>query len=334
MTYHQIMTALKKKDYSPIYFLMGEEPYYIDKITNYIVEHVLTQKEKDFNQTIVYGKDIDTPSIINIARRFPMMSKRQVVVVKEAQDLKKIEDLIFYVNAPLKSTVLVINYKYKSLDKRLKLYKALDTGAILFESKKLYDNKVPDWIREYLDERNFTINPVAALMLTEFLGNDLNKISNELDKLIITMPANQKEITADIIEKNIGISKDFNSFELNKALATKDVLKANRIVNYFGANQKTNPISATISTLYYFFSKLLAFHYAPNKTDNKAIAAALKINPFFLAEYREAAKKYTPKKSVEIIALLREYDVKSKGVNSYSATPADLLKELIYKIMH
>ncbi|MCD4832523.1 MAG: DNA polymerase III subunit delta [Bacteroidales bacterium] len=334
MSFEQILSDLKNKIYKPIYFLSGDEPYFIDLITKYINENVLSDAEKSFNQTVLYGKEIEIHAVINTAKRFPMMANHQVVIVKEAQNIKNIDDLIHYVNAPLKSTLLVINYKYKTLDKRKKLYKAINENGVLYESKKLYDNEVPAWINGYLKNKNRSIDPNAGMLLTEYLGNDLSKIANELEKLIITLPDGEYNITTTHIERNIGISKDYNNFELHKALTQKNVLKANRIVNYFGHNPKDNPFTLTISTLYYFYSKVLTYHFIKNKRDRKNIAATLKVNPYFVGDYEKAAKNYNPQKTVEVIGLLREYDLKSKGFNNVSTSHGELLKELVYKILH
>jgi len=333
MTFEEILKQLKEKKYRPIYFLMGEEPYFIDRITEYIAEHVLTEEEKTFNQMILYGKDADIPTVINTARRFPMMASRQVVIVREAQNLDKIEDLIHYVENPLGSTLMVINYKYKKLDKRKKLFKALEKNSILFESKRFYDDKVPPWINSYLRSRGKKIEPKAAVILTEYLGNDLGKIANELEKLIIVLKAEQEIITATDIERNIGISKDYNNFELNNALAQRNVLKANRIIQYFNANQKNHPLTLTITSVYFFFSRVLRYHFLNDKS-SRNVASALKIEPFFIREYETAARNYNTAKTVQVISLLREYDLKSKGFGNVSAIPGELLKELIYKIIH
>jgi DNA polymerase-3 subunit delta len=333
MSFEEIIQQLKEKKYRPVYFLMGEEPYFIDRITDHIAEHVLTEEEKTFNQTILYGKDTDVPTIINTARRFPMMASRQVVIIREAQNLDKIEDLIHYIDNPLDSTILVVNYKYKKLDKRKKLYKALEQKSILFESKKLYEDKVPQWISTYLRSRGKTIEPKAAVILTEYLGSDLAKIANELEKLVLVLKPEQDVITARDIERNIGISKDYNNFELNNALAQRNVLKANRIVQYFGANQKNHPLAFTIPTIYSFFSKVLRYHFLTDKT-TRNVASVLGIQPFFIREYELAARNYTIAKTVQVISLLREYDLRSKGFHAASAPPGELLKELIYKIIH
>ena len=333
MTFNQIIKDLENKDFKPIYFLHGEEPYYIDKITNYIVDNVLSESEKSFNQTIFYGRDTNVPTIINAAKRFPMMANNQVIIVKEAQYLDKLEDLIYYVQNPLKSTLLVIAYKYKKVDKRKKMYSILQKNDLVFESKKLYDNKIPDWITNYLKERNYYISPEASLLLTEYLGSDLSKIAGELEKIFISLSPGIKKIDLETIEENIGISKDFNNFELTNALSVKDILKANRIVNYFAANPKKNPITLTISSLHFFFSKVLAYHSLKNKS-SATVASELKINPFFVNEYKKAAANYGSQKLVEIISLLREFDLKSKGWGNTGIDSGNLLKELIFKILH
>lgn len=332
MKFEAIIKELKNKIYKPIYFLHGDEPYFIDLITSYIADNVLEDSEKSFNQTVVYGKDSVVEDIDNAAKRFPMMSNHQVIIVKEAQDLKKIENLVYYAQNPLKSTILVINYKYKKLAKNKKLYKAIDKNGVIFESKKLYDNQIPAWINNYLKEQNYTINPKASVLLTEFLGNDLSKISNELDKLIITLPKGT-EIKAEHIEENIGFSKDFNNFELQNAIKERNVLKANRIIDYFGKNQKDNPIILTIISLFFYFSKVLSYHYLKDKSRNNA-ASVLKVNPFFVKDYEISAKKYSKAKLISIISILREYDMKSKGLDNATTSPGDLLKEMMFKILH
>ncbi len=333
MELNTILRDLKNKNYKPIYFLMGEEPYYIDLITDYIASNVLDESEKALNQIILYGKDTTVPDIINTARRYPMMASHQVVIVKEAQTLNDIDNLCYYAEAPLHSTILVINYKYKSLDGRKKLSRIISEKGVLFESKKLYDDNIPGWITNWLKEREKDIELKASVLLTEFLGKDLGKIVNELEKLIITLPEGSDTITAEHIEKNIGISKDYNNFELNKALIQKNVLKANRIINYFDKNQKNNPVFITISSLYYLFSRILLYHSIKDKS-KKNVASALNINPFFVSDYELAARTYTHDEVVLIIALLREYDLKSKGYGNVSMPPGGLLKELVYRILH
>lgn len=332
MTFEEIISNLKKKIYHPIYFLMGEETYFIDKISDYISDNVLTDAEKGFNQTILYGKDTEPHNIIANARRFPMMSNHQVIVVREAQNIKKIEDLESYAKNPLNSTILVINYKYKTIDKRKTFAKLIDQKGVLFEAKKIYDNQLPAWIISYLKNQNYTIAPQAAAMLSEYLGADLSKVANELDKLIISLPAGT-QITPDHIEKNIGISKEFNVYELQNALGERNLLKANRIVNYFGANPSSNPMPVIISGLFSYFSKILNYHFLEDKSQNN-VASVLQVHPFFVKTYVAAARNYNIKKLVEIISILREYDMKSKGWGNVSASPADLQREMIYRILH
>lgn len=333
MDFDKILTDLKQKKYVPIYLLMGEEPYFIDQISDYIANNVLSEAEKTFNQLVMYGKDIDAVAIIDASRRFPMMASHQVIIVKEAQNIKNIDDLIHYTDKPLKSTILVINYKYKTLDKRKKLYNSIDKNGVILSSDKLYEDKIPGWITKYLAQKGTAISPEAAALITEFLGNDLGKIVNELDKLSISLDNKNLKITPDIVEKNIGISKEYNNFELNKALVAKNVLKSNQIIQYFARNPKDNPLVVTVSSLFGFFTKVFTYHFLKDKSRG-AVASALKINPYFVAEYEVAAKRFTPAKLVEIIAALRECDVKSKGVGNSSTNDEDLLKELIFKILH
>lgn len=333
LSFEQIMTDLKNKIFHPIYFLTGDEPYYIDRITEFASKHILTEEEKSFNQTIMYGKDTDAAQITNTAKRFPMMANQQVVIVKEAQEVRNFDELVYYVQTPLKSTILILNYKYKSLDKRLKVYKALAENAVIFESKKLYDDKIPAWIAAHLKSQDYQIEPKAAALLTEFLGNELSRIANEIEKLLITLPDGMRIITADHIERNIGISKEYNNFELQNALVNKDTVKANRIIRYFADNQKNHHISQTITHLYFFFSKLLLYHVLKDKS-RQNVAANLKIHPFFVTEYEKAGRIYNVRKTVLVISWLRDYDLRSKGYGSSSAEAGDLLKELIYKILH
>ena len=308
---------------------MGEEPYYIDRIASFIESNVLAEEERGFNQMVLYGRDVTIDDIISNAKRFPMMAERQVVIVKEAQDLARtIENLVPYVENPQPSTVLVICYKYKALDKRKKLSKVVNSQGVLFESRKLYENHVPDWIRRVLAAKGYTITPKAAQMLVEFLGNDLGKVSNELEKLqLIIEPGSQ--ITPQLIEENIGISKDFNNFELQNAIGARDVKKAFGIVQYFAQNPKNHPIVMSVALLYTFFSKLLKYHSLANKGDAPKV---LGVSPYFVRDYEVAARNYSMKKVSAIIASIREIDMKSKGVGAANLPQGDLLKELLVKI--
>ena len=329
----KIVSNIKSKDLAPVYFLMGEEPYYIDKIADFIENNVLPEEEKGFNQMVLYGRDVSIEDIIDNAKRYPMMAERQVIIVKEAQDLSRtIEKLVHYTNQPLDSTVLVICYKYKSLDKRKALFKSIQKTGLVYESKKLYENQVADWIRRVLSGKNYKIEGKAALMLVEFLGNDLSKISNELDKLMVILPVSST-ISAKDIEENIGISKDYNNFELRKAVGERNVLKVNRIINYFAQNPRANPIVMSISLLNSFFTQLLVYHSLKDRS-RANVAKVLRINPYFVSDYSVAAKNYPMKKVSTIIALLRDTDLKSKGVGANSLPQGQLLKELMFKIIH
>jgi DNA polymerase-3 subunit delta len=312
---------------------MGDEPYYIDKISDFIDETILSEDEKGFNQMVLYGRDITIEDIIDNAKRYPMMAEKQVVIVKEAQDLSRtIENLAAYADHPQPSTVLVLCYKYKTIDKRKKLYKAIKKNGLIFESKKLYENQIADWIRRVLAGKKYQIEGKATLMLVEFLGNDLSKISNELNKLMVVLPVGST-ITPTIVEENIGISKDFNNFELRKAVGERNVLNANRIINHFAQNQKANPLIMTISLLNSFFTQLLIYHSLKDKSNN-SVARALGVNPFFVPDYITAGKNYSMRKVSQVIALLRDADVKSKGVGANALPAGDILKELLFKIIH
>ena len=329
----QLVTDINNGNIKPIYFLMGEEPYYIDKISDFIENTILSEEERGFNQMVLYGRDVAIEDIIGNAKRYPMMAEHQVVIVKEAQDLSRaIEKLVSYAENPQPTTVLVINYKYKKLDKRKSLYKAINKVGVIYESKKLYENQVADWIRRVLSSKNYTISPKATQMLVEFLGTDLSKINNELEKLQIILPEGI-QITPEHIEENIGISKDYNNFELRKAIGEKDSLKAYKIVNYFAENPKDNPMVVTVSLLFNFFSQLLHFHGLNDKSP-RSVASALKINPYFVNEYITAARYYPMRKVSAVVSTLREFDVKSKGVGANSVPQGDLLKELLVRILN
>lgn len=334
MTYDAIISEIKKGFIKPVYFLYGNEPFFIDQISDYLENNLLSEEEKGFNQMVLYGRDVSVDEIISHAKRFPMMSDKQLIIIKEAQDLSRTIDQIgTYLDNIVPSTVLVINYKYKSPDKRKSFYKKLDKTGVIFESKPLYENQVPAWINAHLKTYGYSIETKAALMLVEFLGTELSRINNELSKLMIILPKGT-HITPQDIESNIGISKDFNNFELRKALGTRNVVKANQIINYFADNPKQNPTVMTISLLNSFFVQLLQLHSLSNKSDKKGIASLLRINPFFVDEYIVAARNYPMKKVSQIINYLREADMKSKGVGARDIEQSDLLKELIFKILH
>lgn len=327
----QIVTDIRNGNIKPIYFLFGEEPYYIDKISQFIEKNVLTEEEKGFNQMVLYGKEASIDEIVSNAKRYPMMAERQVVIVKEAQELSRtIEQLADYAENPQPTTVLVICYKYKKLDKRKKLSKIIKENGVLFESKKLYENQVSDWLRKVVNGKGYSISHKASILLVEYLGTDLSRISKEFEKLALVLPK-ETQITPIEIEKHIGISKDYNNFELKKAIGERDVLKANRIINYFAQNPKDNPFVLTVTLLFSFFSQLLKYH-GLNDHSPKSVASALRINPYFVGEYQTAAKNYTMKNVSAIVAHLREMDLKGKGVGATAVPHSDLLKELLVKI--
>ena len=333
-TYEEIARELKNRIYKPVYYLMGEESYYIDRISEYIAQTVLNENEKEFNQTIVYGADTDIATVINAAKRYPMMSKYQVVIVKEAQNIKNIEELAYYLQKPLDSTILVLCHKHGTLDRRKKLAAEIEKVGVLFESKKIKDAQLPGFISSYLKRRSVEIEPKASEMMAEFVGADLSRMAGELEKLIITLPREQKRITPEQIERNIGISKDYNNFELRNALVEKDVFKANQIIKYFEENPKTNPLQMTLSVLFNLFSNLMLAYYAPDKSE-QGIANQLGLkSPWQSKDYMAAMRKYSGVKVMQIIGEIRYCDAKSKGVGNPSLEDGDLLRELVYKILH
>ena len=349
---NQITLDIKRRLFKPVYFLCGEEPYYIDVVSDMLEKTVLDDSEKEFNQTVVYGKDTDLASILSLAKQFPMMSEFQVVIVKEAQNLKELNksadddegeskstknsnataQFLAYVQSPQPTTILVFCYKYKTLDKRSSLTKAIQKNAVYAEFSKLYDNQVPDWINNYVKDKKYTISPKASFLMAEFLGSDLSKIANEIDKLIINLPAGS-EITHEVVQDNIGISKEYNIFEFQDALAKKDILKANRIINYFAANEKEHHPVMITGSLYNYFSKILKYHFLQDKSKFTA-ASALGVNPFFVDGYARAAGHYSVPKLKHIFTCLKECDLKTKGVDNSGTANGELLKELVFKILH
>ncbi|MFT5737497.1 MAG: DNA polymerase-3 subunit delta [Maribacter sp.] len=327
----QIVNEIRKGILKPIYFLYGEEPYYIDKISDYIASKVLTEEEKGFNQMVLYGKDVTIDDIVGNAKRYPMMAERQVVIVKEAQHLSRtIESLVSYAKNPQVTTVLVICYKYKKLDKRKPLYKTIKKDGVVFESPVLRDYKIPAWIQKAGKNAGFSIPQKSAMLLAEHLGTDLGRIVSELNKLKLMLPQGI-EISPSHIEEHIGISKDYNNFELKKAIGERNVLKATKIVTYFAQNPKDNPFVLTITLLNMFFTQLLQYHGLKDHTP-KNVATTLRINPYFVDEIQTAARNFPMRKVSQVISHLREMDLKGKGVGSTNMNQADLLKELIVKI--
>lgn len=343
MTAAALLNDLKSRKFKPVYLFHGEEPYYIDLFGDFIEANLLTDAEKGFNQTVVYGRDTDIITVLNAAKRFPMMSEYQLVMVKEAQDMKWGKDgeddkkgpdpLLSYLEKPVPSTILVFCYKHAKFDKRKKTYKAIEKNGLVFESGTIYDNKVPAWIEEYCKDKAYRIQPRAAALMAEYLGNDLSKISNELEKLMLNVPKSN-EITVEDVQNNIGISKEYNVFELQDALARRDPLKANQIIDYFASNPKSNPIQMVLGALNTWFTKILKYHYVSDKS-TQSLAKELGVNPFFVKDYELAAKNYNAWKTIEVVGYLREYDLKTKGVDSTgNTTDGELLKELVFKIIH
>ena len=345
LSFEQILKDIRNNVYYPIYFLMGEEPFFIDVISDYLQEQVLTDAEKEFNLSIIYGKETDIPSILSVAKRFPMMASHHLVIVREAQNLRNLdpkesaksvnqENEIFlkYLENPLKSTILVFCYKYKTIDGRKKAAKTILQNGVLFESKRMYENQLPAWIEAYVKRKGYFIGPKATQILSDHLGADLTKVTNEVQKLFISLPMGS-EVTPEIIEDNIGISKDFNIFELQDALGNLNKEKAFRIAKYFGDNQKSNPMVLTLSMLYLYFQKLMLYHYATDKSE-KGLASAIGVNPFLLKNYHKAARNFPPQRIEKIFTHLKDCDLKLKGVGNRTANAGELLKELTYKILH
>jgi DNA polymerase III subunit delta len=332
-----VLKDLKSGKFSPVYFLQGEEPYFIDKITQYIEENAVPPQDRGFNQTLMYGKDASMSQILNNAKRFPMMAERQVVIVKEAQnipDLGREEGdklLLSYIDNPLPSTILVFAHKYKSLDKRKKIGKELDAKAVVVNSEKVQEYKLGPYIEAYVEEKGFTIAPKASQVLAESIGNNLEVLTNEIDKMLINFPE-PAEINSDHIQQYVGISKEYNSFELTKALSFKDVVKANKIIRYFEQNPKSNPIIPLLGLLYSHFTRILLVH-ANKSLPERELAGLLRVNPFFVKEYLAAAKLYNLGKIIDIVGYLKEADLRSKGVDS-NMDESQNLKELIFKILH
>ncbi len=335
MTYQEIIKELKQKKYRPIYFLHGAEAYFIDVISDYIEEKVLTETEKAFNLTVLYGKEANHLTVVDNARRYPVMSERQVVLIKEAQEMKALPDLMSYVEKPLDSTLLVICHKHKTFNLNSKFGKLLKEKALVFDAKALYDNQVPDWIREYLKEKKLTIKPSAANLIAEYLGTELSKIANELNKLALNLPQGT-EVNEKHVEANIGISKDYNVFELQKALGTRDILKANRIIQYFAANPRKNPVPVVIGSLYNFFSKIYMLHFVKHLQERELLEALQMRSAYFLKDYKAALPHFPLHKTEQVIGFLKDYDLKSKGVDYISTNKeeGELLKEMVWRILH
>lgn len=334
-THRDIIKQIRERSYAPVYLLMGDESYYIDRISEYIAENVLTASEQDFNQHIIYcTRETHVADIINLARRYPMMSDYQVIIVKEAQNLQKIEELAIYAKQPLDTTILVICYKNGSIDRRKKLVSAIEETGIVFESKKLREGMLPSFIQDYLKRKNISIDQQSTMMLVEYIGSDLNRIASELDKLINALPQGANSVNAAIIEKNIGISKEFNNWELRTAIVNKDIYKANQIISFFEANPKTNPPIMTISMLFNLFSSIMLAYYAPNKNQEGLMEQLDLKAEWQLKEYSQALRLYSAVKTMQIIRKIRETDGKLKGIRKGNMTDGEIMQELIHFILH
>ncbi len=334
ITPEAIIREIRNKQYAPVYYLMGEESYYVDKIADYMSQTILAEDEKSFNQIILYGNETSIETIITTARQYPIMSQYLLLIVKEAQAIKNIDKLSYYLQNPLSSTILVFCHKNGSLDRRKKVTVEIEKIGILYESKRLKNAQLPVFISNYLRKKKIEIDVKASILLTEFIGSDLNRLSGELDKLILALPKGETHITSNLIEYNIGISKDFNNYELKNALIEKNIYKAYQIIHYFEENPQNNPLQLTLSVLYNFFSNLMLAYYAPQKNEaGIAIQLGLR-NQWQAKEYLTAMKKFTGVKVMQIIGAIRKCDAQSKGVGNSSISGSDLLKELIYMILH
>lgn len=334
LSYENIIKDLQNKIYYPVYLLSGEESFFIDSITTFMEENILDAMEREFNQTIVYGLDTDISSLINLARSYPMSANYQVVIVKEAQNLKDMGEMLKYFEHPAETTILVFAFKHKDFDKRKAVYKAIKKKGVVYHSKKLWENRIPNWIQAQLEKQSYKIHPRESALLADYLGNDLSKINSELKKLTINLKKNAT-ISMDVIEENIGISKDFNVFALTDALAEKNILKANQIVQYFIGDEKNHSIHALLPMMHSFFYKSLVYYQLENKLDKKTVAAKLGVHPFTVDRYIQCARNYKAMKLFDIIGYLKEADLKAKGLGATNnTTNGELLKELTYKILH
>ncbi len=335
-SFDSIVSDIKNRKFAPVYFFCGEEDFFIDALTDMIEKNALNEMEKAFNQTVVYGKDLTSRQIMETAGRLPMMAERQVVIIKEAQALSMKEadeeEYLRYLKKPIKSTLLVFAWKHGTPDGRKSFGKEMKKSAVYFESKPLYQNQVAPWVKNWLSQKKYKIEEQAAELLVEYTGNELAKVANELEKLIINKQAGAT-ITLDDIESGVGISKEYNTFELNNALGTKNKTKTYQIVNYFVANPKNGPLVLILGTLQGYFSKIFLFHLNKNLTD-KDIASVIKVSPFFLKDYRTAAANYTPQKLEQVFKILEEFDLRSKGVNNRSLKEGELLKEMVARILN
>lgn len=332
-TVDTIMSDLKARKFKPIYILMGEEPYYIDKISDYIENNVMPPEERDFNQTVVYGVDTSAAQVVDMARRFPMMSEYQVVIVKEAQNIKNWDRLDSYLEKPLNTTILVICYKHGTMDARKKYMTKAAAVGVVFKSEKLRENAIPAFIDDYVRQQKATIEPKAKAMIADFIGADLSRITSEIDKVLVSLPEGERKVTPETVEQKIGISKDYNMFELRDALINKDVLKANRIVKYLDSNPKSASLYAFLPGLFSFFQNLMVAHYT-DRTDRGVMLALGFKSEWAVKDYMKALRVFSAGKTMKIIQQIRETDAKSKGIDNPNTSPGDLLKQLVFFILH
>ena len=336
VTFASIMRDLKERRFAPVYYLMGEESYYIDQISDYIAEHVLQPEERDFNQTVLFGSDVTASQVADAARRYPMMAERQVVIVKEAQNIRNTDALEKYMKQPSATTILVICHKNGKIDGRKREYvKSIQQAGVLFESKKLYDRELPPFIESYLRERQVSIDPKSTQLIAESIGSDLSRLTSELDKLLISLPAVDRRVTPQVVEEQIGVSKDFNGFELRDAIVNRNIFKANQIINYFDKNPKAGSIYSFLPLLFNYFQNLMLAYYCPQRQSQEAVAAWLEMrSPWAAKDYMTGMRNYSGMKVMQIIGKLREIDAKSKGLDNPNTPPGELMKELIFYILH
>lgn len=335
VTFQSIMQDLKNRNFSPFYLLMGEESYYIDSISDYIASHVLSPEECDFNQTICFGSDVTAVQVADMARRYPMMAEYQVIIVKEAQNIRSLEALEKYLKNPVKSTILVWCHKNGKIDARKKVLGLAQSVGIVFESKKLRDYQLPDFIQNYLKPKKISIDPKSCQMIADYIGADLSRIVSELDKILIYLPEDDRRITPEVVEKEVGVSKDFNAFELRNAIVSKDVFKANQIIKYFDNNPKAGSLYSFLPLLFSFFQNLMIVHYTPNKSSEQDIARALDLKSAWGSkDFITGLRNYSARKTMEIISKIREVDGKSKGLDNPNTGAGELMKELIFFILH
>ena len=335
VTFQSIMQDLKNRNFSPFYLLMGEESYYIDSISDYIASHVLSPEECDFNQTICFGSDVTAVQVADMARRYPMMVEYQVIIVKEAQNIRSLEALEKYLKNPVKSTILVWCHKNGKIDARKKVLGLAQSVGVVFESKKLRDYQLPDFIQNYLKPKKISIDPKSCQMIADYIGADLSRIVSELDKILIYLPEDDRRITPEVVEKEVGVSKDFNAFELRNAIVSKDVFKANQIIKYFDNNPKAGSLYSFLPLLFSFFQNLMIVHYTPNKSSEQDIARALDLKSAWGSkDFITGLRNYSARKTMEIISKIREVDGKSKGLDNPNTGAGELMKELIFFILH